>query len=190
MRSILIIDKTKDIRRILAFRLFLSLLMILIGSIIVKIFFDIDLDVLLLAFSIVCFTWTKEILIVNRDSKNEQSKEIIFQIIYTTVFLICYIFYIFTGKYSLFLIFSIYIFLEVIFRSYFIFKNKVFSINYLNIWQKSFKIKPILLMSFWSGICFSLLNIIIRLIVNNNYEVSIAGDYFFFSHLLLFPEQS
>ena len=188
LRNIIIADKIKDIIDIIVFRTFVSILIISIGSFLIYSIYNFNLYIIISALSIVTLSWIKEIALTNSEINNKLKPETIFQSLSILVIILTLFIYLYTEntKYLLFL--PIYILLELVLRFFVInfnLKNKI-SLKLSKIFNKSkysFKISY----AFFSGLFLTLLNLLIRIFTENNFEVNYAADFFFCFSLATFP---
>ena len=185
-RNIILADKTnKNILNIICYRVVLSLIIIFFGFYIVKEFYGISEVIVFSSFFLVCLSWTKEIFIAFSENKNSLKNEILFQVFYVSTFSICLFLYFITNDYNYIFIIPLILLVELFGRLNILIKKKRFNLK--SIYFTLNYITPKLSIAFWSGFFLTLLNAIIRVLVDLNFTKLEAADYFFCFSLATFP---
>lgn len=184
-RNLIIADRDKNVIKTIYFRSFLSFLIVVIGAFLVNIFYEIDLIVLISPFLLVSFTWIKEIAIAASENLKNKNFEFFYQLFYSITFFFCLTLFYLKNDYNYLLFFPIFVFVELALRVILLYKKSRFNLNSISFLRLDVKFQPNL--AFWSGFYLTLLNIIIRILVDLNYTPNIAADYFFCFSVATFP---
>lgn len=184
-RNLIIADKYKNIFNFIYFRSILSLFILLFASYFINKFYDFNLIVLVSSLLLVVLTWIKEIFIAEAENSKKIKIEFISQLYYLISFSLFLIFYLLENDYRYLFFFPIFILIELSYRVISTNKIKFFKVNNLNFIKDKFRLN--LNVAFWSGFYLTLLNLVIRILIDFNYSPNIAADYFFCFSLATFP---
>ncbi len=186
-RNLVLVDNNnKEVLNIILFRLFISLIIVLIGYLIFNQFYKINNFILISSFLLVCFTWIKEIAIASSENNKTKKFEFFVQIFYILSTSLCLLLFYYYKNYNFLLFLPYFVGTELLLRIIFEAKknSNVFK-NFNNLLKpvKNF----IFNLAFWSGFFLTLLNIFIRILVESNFTTEEAADYFFCFSLATFP---
>ena len=184
-RNLILADRDKNVLKTIYFRSSLSLLIVVIGGILVNTFYEIDPIVLISPFLLVTLTWVKEIAIAAAENLLSKKSEFFYQLFYSLTFFFCLTLFFFENNHEYLLLFPVFVLIELIVRVISIYKKSFYKFSNTSFFR--IDLKMYLNLAFWSGFFLTLLNIIIRILVDLNYTANIAADYFFCFSVATFP---
>jgi glycosyltransferase involved in cell wall biosynthesis len=186
LRNLIIADSSKVlVYSGLIFRFLLTLILLFILIKISHITYFI-FDAVLLSALLVFSTWIREIAIANSENNKNTLIEIISQIFNIFIVPICSILFILNKDVFFIKSLAFFVFFETLLRTGFILKNRLKD-GVINFKNYLYFYKNILSYAFLSGVFLSVLNLIIRVTIDNNYETIFAANLMFYFSLATFP---